>query len=198
VVPYGILDVMSGLFAIFFGTSHETSDFIVDCIEAWWKTNESLYSHIMELVINLDNGPNNASGRTQFVRRMVEFSEKTGLRIRLLYYPPYHSKYNPVERCWGILEEHWNGEILDSISKTIEWAATMTWKGVKPVVKLVEKTYEKGIKLTKQEMEKYEKSNFSISGGSYLRLEKTLALIALLYILYSHGDYLRSNQTEYT
>jgi len=156
VVPYGILDVMSGLFAIFFGTSHETSDFIVDCIEAWWKTNEPLYSHIRELVINLDNGPNNASGRTQFVRRMVEFSEKTGLKIRLLYYPPYHSKYNPVERCWGILEEHWNGEILDSIPKTIEWAATMTWKGIKPVVKLVKKTYEKGVKLTKREMKKYE------------------------------------------
>ena len=119
--------------------------------------NEPLYSHIRELVINLDNGPNNASGRTQFVRRMVEFSEKTGLKIRLLYYPPYHSKYNSAERCRGIPEEHWNGEILDSIPRTLEWAATMTWKGVEPIVKLVEKTYEKGVKLTKPEMKKYEK-----------------------------------------
>lgn len=155
-VPYGILDVLSGLLTIFFGTSYETSDFIVDCIEQWWEMNAASLSHIKELVINIDNGPNNASGRTQFVKRMVEFSEKTGLRIRLLYYPPYHSKYNPVERCWGVLEEHWNGEILDSIHKAIECAVTMTWKGVKPVVRLIEKIYEKGVKLTKREMKKYE------------------------------------------
>jgi len=102
----------------------------------WWETNKSTYPQIKELVINLDNGPNAASGRTQFIRRMTEFADKTGLRIRLVYYPPYHSKYNSIERCWGILEEHWNGEILDSIDKAINWARTMTWKGIKPVVHL--------------------------------------------------------------
>ena len=155
-VPYGILDVLSGLLTIFFGASHETSDFIVDCIEAWWETHGPSNAHVKELVINMDNGPNNASGRTQFIRRMVEFSDKTGLKIRLLYYPPYHSKYNPVERCWGVLEEHWNGEILDSIGKAINWASTMTWKGIEPVVRFVDKIYEKGVKLTKREMKKYE------------------------------------------
>jgi len=155
-VPYGILDVMGGLLTIIFGTSCETSDFIVDCIENWWDTNKPRYADIKELVINLDNGPNNSSSRTQFIRRMIEFSGKTGLKIRLLYYPPYHSKYNPIERCWGILEEHWNGELLDSVSKAINWAATMTWKGIKPTVILINKTYEKGIKLTKKEMIKYE------------------------------------------
>jgi len=122
----------------------------------WWETNKNSYSQIKELVINLDNGPNSASGRTQFILRMIEFSDKTDLRIRLVYYPPYHSKYNPVERCWGILEEHWNGEILDSVKKAICWAGTMTWKGIKPVVHLWEKTYEKGIRLTKKEMKPYE------------------------------------------
>lgn len=155
-VPYGILNVLSGLLTIFFGTSYETSDFIVDCIEDWWERNKSSYSHIKELVINLDNGPNSASGRTQFIRRMTEFSDKTGLQIRLVYYPPYHSKYNSIERCWGILEEHWNGEILDSVEKAINWAATMTWKGINPVVHLWEKIYEKGVRLTKKAMKPYE------------------------------------------
>lgn len=155
-VPYGILDVLSGIFSIFLGTSFETSDFIVDCLEMWWGKNSISYPHIKELVINLDNGPNSASCRTQFIRRMTQFSDKTGLRIRLVYYPPYHSKYNPIERCWGILEEHWNGEILDSISKAVNWACTMTWKGIKPVVTLVEKSYKKGIRLTKKEMKPYE------------------------------------------
>lgn len=44
------------------------------------------------------------------------------LRVRLVYYPPYHSKYNPAERRWGRLEEHWNGEILGAVDKAIEWA----------------------------------------------------------------------------
>jgi len=129
----------------------------VDCIEIWWEANQSIYAHIKELVINLDNGLNSASGRTQFIKRMTEFSDKTGLRIRLVYYPPYHSKYNPIERCWGILEEHWNGEVLNSIEKALKWAGSMTWKGIKPVVKFLEKTYEKGIGLSKKEMRVYEK-----------------------------------------
>ena len=87
---------------------------------------------------------------------MTEFADKTGLQIHLVYYPPYHSKYNPIERCWGRLEEHWNGELLDSVDKAINWAGTMTWKGIKPVVHLLEKIYEKGIRLTKKEMKPYE------------------------------------------
>ena len=154
-VPYGILNVVTGMLSIFFGTSFETSDFIADCLEMWWEKNCAAFAHIKELVINLDNGPNSASGRTQFIRRMVEFTDKTGLRIRLIYYPPYHSKYNPIERCWGVLEEHWNGEILDSVSKAINWAGTMTWKGIEPVVRLIKRTYEKGIRHTKKEMEPY-------------------------------------------
>lgn len=87
---------------------------------------------------------------------MIGFADKSGLTIRLAYYPPYHSKYNPIERCWGALERHWNGEILDSVEKAIGWAGTMTWKGVRPVVHLIEKIYEKGISLTKKEMKPFE------------------------------------------
>jgi transposase len=64
----------------------------------------------------------------------------------LLNQRSYHSKYNPIERCWGILEEHWNGTLLNTIDTVLEWAKTMTWKGIKPVVKLCDKIYEKGVK----------------------------------------------------
>jgi len=73
----------------------------------------------------------------------------------LVYYPPYHSKYNPIERCWAILETHWNGELLDSISKAVGWAGSMTWKGIKPVVHVLEKVYETGVSLTKKELKPY-------------------------------------------
>lgn len=149
-VPFGILDVMAGLLTIVFGCSYETSDFIVDCLEQWWEDNKDSYSHIKQLVINLDNGPQNSSHRTQFMKRMVEFADKYNLEIVLAYYPPYHSKYNPIERVWGILEEHWNGTLLNSVETTLEWAKSMTWKGLSPVVKLLETTYEKGVSIGKK------------------------------------------------
>jgi len=71
-VPLGIHDVVDGDLSLFFGTSNETSDFIVDCVEMWWDKDDERYSHIEELVINLDNGPSQMSGRTQFIKRMVK------------------------------------------------------------------------------------------------------------------------------
>jgi hypothetical protein len=86
---------------------------------------------------------------------MTQFAEESGLDIHLVYYPPYHSKYNPIERCWGVLEEHWNGEVLNSVSKAIEWMKTMTWKCNQPIVHFLDKVYKKGIKVAKDEMKKY-------------------------------------------
>jgi hypothetical protein len=86
------------------------------------------------------------------MRRLLEFVERYRVNIRLAYYPPYHSKYNPVERCWGILEQHWNGSLLDSVDAVIHYARTMTWKGKNPVVELVTTTYPSGVKLTKEAM----------------------------------------------
>ncbi|MBS9770356.1 MAG: hypothetical protein J7F05_07630 [Trichodesmium erythraeum GBRTRLIN201] len=55
-----------------------------------------------ELVIDLDGGSATRNNCTQFIKGMVEFYHGTGLRIRLIYYPPYHSNYNPIERCWAV------------------------------------------------------------------------------------------------
>lgn len=155
-VPFGILDVVSGLLTIIFGTSRETSDFIADCLQQWWDTNKHRYGHIRQLAINLDNGPENSSFRTQFMKRMVEFADQNNLEIVLIYYPPYHSKYNPIERCWGILESHWNGALLNTRETVVEWARTMTWKGIRPVVQLLDHVYETGARIAKKAFEKIE------------------------------------------
>src|SRR5215212_1291991 len=91
-------------------------------------------------------------GAPKFICRLIEFAQHYGLHVRLAYYPPYHSKYNSVERCWGILENHWNGALLDSIEAVLQFAANMTWKGQHPVVELVTTTYVSGVKLTKEAM----------------------------------------------
>ena len=64
-VPLGILDVLGGLLTIIFGTSRETSDFLVDGLQQWWDLRKEQYRHMHQLVIDLDNGPQNASVRTQ-------------------------------------------------------------------------------------------------------------------------------------
>ena len=156
-IPFGILEVQSGQLNVVYGCSHETSDFIVDCLERWWFSKGTTLKHIKKLVINLDNGPQCSSTRTQFIKRMIEFADQINMNIRLVYYPPYHSKYNPIERCWGVLESHWNGTLLDNTKKVIEWTKTMTWKGISPVVNLIEGVYEKGVKLTKKAFGKCEK-----------------------------------------
>ena len=64
-------------------------------------TEKTAYPDIKSLVINMDNGPSVASNRTQFIKRITEFSQANTLNVHLVYYPPYHSKYNPVETMLG-------------------------------------------------------------------------------------------------
>ncbi len=153
-VPLGILEVKSGQLTTVVGNSAETSDFIVDALQLWWNDRKQYYPGLKTIEFNIDNGPSVASYRTQFIKRMVEFAEENRIDIHLVYYPPYHSKYNPVE-SWGVLERHWNGTILDSVNTALNWIKTMTWKGIKPIVHFINSTYEKGIKLTKSEMKQW-------------------------------------------
>jgi transposase len=156
VTPVGIfLPAYDELF-VYGVTSKVTSDCLIDRLVEWWERVRTRFAQITTLVINLDNGPENHSRRTQFMRRMVDFAQDYGLRVRLAYYPPYHSKYNPIERCWGILENHWNGSLLDTVDSVIEFARTMSWKGNHPLVSLVTTTYASGVRLTKDAMEALE------------------------------------------
>jgi Rhodopirellula transposase DDE domain len=86
----------------------------------------------------------------------VDFVDHTRKIVQLLYYPPYHSKYNPIERCWGILEQHWNGAKMVTAETMLEWAKSMTWKGMQPVVNLSKMVYQKGISLPKVAMQAIE------------------------------------------
>jgi transposase len=137
-------------------TSKVTSDCLVDRLAQWWEAVRERFAHITTLVINLDNGPENHSRRTQFMSRLVNFVQHYRVTVRLAYYPPYHSKYNPIERCWGILEHHWNGTLLDSIDTVLALARTMTWQGQHPIVELVTTAYETGVKLTQDAMQRIE------------------------------------------
>lgn len=155
--PLGILDEESGKLHLTFGSSAKTSDFIVDSLHAWWlSVPQEEKENTRSIQIKMDNGPESSGVRTQFLKRMTAFATEIGKPIQLLYYPPYHSKYNPVERCWGILELHWNGAKLVDVDTMLAWAKSMTWKSVQPVVTLSKKIYKKGITLSKKLMQAVE------------------------------------------
>jgi hypothetical protein len=151
----GILLLTTGALTIIFGTQ-ETSDFWVDGLKAWWLQVQGGWPSVRRLVIYLDNGPNNSGTRTQFLKRMIAFADWTGLEIRLVYYPPYHSKYNPIERCWSILEQKWGGSLLNCLKVILHEALRMTWCGQHPTVKRLHGEYPDGIRITKKDMKPYE------------------------------------------
>ena len=153
--PLGILMLATGALFIIFGTQ-ETSDFWVDGLKLWWLQVKDGLRSIRRLVIYLDNGPNNSGTRTQFLKRMIEFADWSGLEIHLLYYPPYHSKYNPIERCWSILEQKWGGALLNCLKVILQEALRMTWRGQPPTLKRLHGEYPDGVRLTKKDMKPYE------------------------------------------
>jgi hypothetical protein len=154
--PAGILEVSAQQLNVIFGTSRDTSDFVADALEVWWSHRRTAYPGVRRLLIDLDNGPEIASSRTQFMKRLVEFSDRYQLTLELAYYPPYHSKYNPIERCWSALEQKWNGELLNCREVVLECARRMTWKRRHPTVKCLEGKYPNGVRVAAKEMKLYE------------------------------------------
>ena len=157
-IPCGIVDEDKGQLYLNFGSSCKTSDFMVDSLSQWWSTLDSVEKQQTDIIqIKVDNGSETSGIRTQFLKRIVNFADWTGKSIHLLYFPPYHSKYNPIERCWGILEQHWNGALLRDVETMLAWGKSMTWKGLKPIVNLSQEIYQKGISLTQKEMKEIER-----------------------------------------
>lgn len=150
-IPGGILEPVTGRAFLFFTGSNKTSDFMVDGLLLWWREKKRFSPNVKQLVINMDNGPECSGHRSQFLLRMVEFADETGLSVRLVYYPPYHSKYNGIERYWAGLEKSWNGYLLDTVDNVLRRAANFIWKGLKATAKLLDSAYEKGVKVCGKE-----------------------------------------------
>ena len=156
VTPVGVFLPHYNELYIFLTTGPVTSDLIVDCIHDVWLMIEERFPLVRSLVLNQDNGPECHSRRTRFMKRITDLADQFQLTIQLAYYPPYHSKYNPIERVWGVLENYWRGSLLDTLDTVFHFAHNMTYNGVHPVVEIVQTTYHTGLKLTRQAMDELE------------------------------------------
>ena len=175
VTPVGVFLPQSNELFVFLTTSPVTADLSVDCIQQTWRMVADRFPTVHSLLLNLDNGPENHSRRTQFMKRLTDLVDQLALTIELAYYPPYHSKYNPIERVWGVLEQHWNGSLLDTLETVFNFAQTMTYNGVGPSVELVTTPYQTGVKLSQKAMANLEERFERLPG-----LEKYFVRIAPL------------------
>lgn len=155
-VPLGIKETATDDVFLVFGNSKETSDFIVDGLEHWWEQRFDGQTYDL-LMIDLDNGKPVAGNTRRFIQRMVGFAQRINMPVQLVYYPPYHSKYNPIERVWAALEQYWNGLILDTVPNTLKIAAQMTWRGMNPIVQFLDKVYEKPQTISLEEFKELDK-----------------------------------------
>lgn len=158
VVPFGILDLKTNETFVYCNKGSSTANFKVDCIEQYLINKKEIFD-IKRLIIFLDNGPENSSRRTLWIKCLIVLAKKYNVSIELVYYPPYHSKYNPIERYWARLQLSWSGLIINTVDKLIETINKVNWKGVNTQATLVNKEYKKGISIEKDELKILERKH---------------------------------------
>jgi hypothetical protein len=162
--PFGIFLPDDKDLSLSFTASKVTSDFIVDRLDQWWQEQRPVYPKVDPLLLDLDNGPENHRRRSRFSYRLVLFAQATPRTIVLVYDPSYHSKDNPIERCWGVLEVYWNGELLDSEAAVRGFAGNMAYAGKHSHGHRVSQTYSKGVWRSKDEMRRLERRRVRLEG----------------------------------
>jgi hypothetical protein len=152
-VPAGILEVATKQLSIVFGTSRGTSDFMADCLDLWCRIAAERMQRFVVCRSIWTTSPRlraaelsswNVWSSSAIARDWKwKWNWSTFLRST--------ANTNLIERCWGILEQHWNGTLLSTIETALSCAATMTWKGIRPLIHLLDDVYERGGKLSEIE-----------------------------------------------
>ena len=150
--PFGILDLKTNDVFVTCTPYSSTAEFKVDCIEKY-ILEKNKKCKLKKIVIFLDNGPENSSRRRLWLKQLKNLSIKYNLIIQLVYYPPYCSKYNKIERVWARIQIEWRRITMDSLEILLDSLNKITWinKNIKCFLSM--KKYEKGIKISDYELE---------------------------------------------
>ena len=155
-VPYGVYDLLANRGTLFIGTSYDTPQFAVDCLEKWWRSEgRRRYPDANQLAILADGGGSNgASCRAWKMGLQRRLCDRHALTVTVAHYPPGASKWNPIEhRLFSEVSKNWAGRPLDSLETILKYARTTTTStGLRVRAQLVRRCYEKGIKITDAEM----------------------------------------------
>lgn len=117
VIPHGIYDLKLNQGYDNLGTSHDTAEFAGDSLRQWWQDQgRASYPAATSILLLCDGGGSNSSRIHLFKAALAQFARETGLEVRVAHYPPYTSKYNPIEhRLFPHLQRACQGVIFTSV-----------------------------------------------------------------------------------
>ncbi len=151
-VPHGIYDIKKNKAFINIGTNNETAEFICDSIKKWWnQSGRKDYSKATKILAICDAGGANSYRHHIFKTEVQKLANDIGLPIMISHYPPYSSKWNPIEhRVFPHVTRSMEGMIINSVEEAKELISkTKTETGLKVKVNIIKKLYEKGKKVSK-------------------------------------------------
>jgi hypothetical protein len=151
VIPHGVYDLKRNLGHVNLGTSHDTSEFACDSLWRWWESQgQAAYPRATSLLLLCDSGGSNSAGQYLFKEDLQRLANRLGMEIRVAHYPPYASKYNPIEhRLFPHLTRACQGVIFHTIAIVKElMEEAKTSMGLHVTVDILDKVYQTGRKCT--------------------------------------------------
>ena len=149
VIPHGLYDVGRNQGFLHLNTSHDTSELACDGIAAWWEGHgRADYPRAKKLLVLCDGGGSNSASRDVFKEQLQKLANRPGVEIRVDHYPPYCSKYNPIEhRLFPHVTRACRGVIFRTL-ETVRYymSKTETSTGLTVKVSVLEKAYATGCK----------------------------------------------------
>lgn len=150
VVPHGIYGLGRKEGYLTLGQSADTAEFNVACLRKYWEEHGSkIYPPQALILLLLDGGGSNSSRIRLFKQELQEWADEWGINIRVAHYPPYCSKYNPIEhKLFPIITRSWKGLMLDTVDtmvKLIEERTKGLASGLKIIVDTIDQVFEKGV-----------------------------------------------------
>lgn len=152
IVPHGIYDLQLNYAYINLGTSHDTSEFACDSFRNWWYNQGQFdYPNATSILVLCDGGGSNNSRHYIFKQDLQALADEIGIEIRIAHYPPYTSKYNPIEhRLFPHVTRACQGVVFKSVELVKElMEKTRTRQGLCVTVQIIDRVYETGRKVAK-------------------------------------------------
>ena len=154
-IPYGVYDLAADEGWVSVGITKDTAPFAVNSILSWWQhLGKTRYPDATSLTITADCGGSNSSRTRLWKLELQRLADETGLRIVVCHFPPGTSKWNKIEhRMFSFVSLNWRGKPLESLEVIIELiAATTTTTGLKIYAQLDDRTYEKGVEVSDEQL----------------------------------------------
>ena len=154
-VPYGVYDITNKTGFVNVGTSYNTAEFAVASIKGWWNNvGKELYPESKQILITADGGGSNGSRVKLWKTEMQKFCNESDLEVTVCHFPPGTSKWNKIEhQLFSQISINWRGRPLTSYEVIVNLiGSTRTRKGLTVRSVLDTNQYEKGIKISDEEL----------------------------------------------